>query len=80
MVHILLGCVLIHYKCHLEVVSGAALSSVALNLERTLEGGGNPEARCDHHVPATIQVRAVVLGVVRAADQAPVYVKKASTP
>lgn len=73
-VHILLG---VNY---LEVVSGAALSSIALNLERTLEGGRNPEARSDHHVPATIQMRAVVLGVVGGADRAPVDVKKASTP
>lgn len=44
------------------------MGSIALNLEWTLEGGRNPEARGDHHMPAAIQMRAVVLGVVRGAE------------
>lgn len=74
-----LTCVLLQCERYLYVVAGAALSSIALDLERTLEAGRNPEAGCDLHMPATIQMRTVVLGEVGGAEGAPVYMKKAST-
>lgn len=64
---------------YLQVVSRAALSSIALNLERTLEGDGSPEACGHHHMPATVQTGQVVVGVLRTAQHPSVYMQQAPT-
>lgn len=64
---------------YLQVVSGAAVGAVALDLEGALKGERDPEARGHHHVPEAVLSRQVALRVAGAAQHAAVCVQEAST-
>lgn len=69
----------IQIRPYLQIVSSAACRAKALHLEWAQESNRYSIARSHHHMPATVQVRLVVLRIMRGAENTSVCMEQAST-